>query len=68
MKAAPVTAVAFGFCKVIFSSVVSLVPIEAGVKALTTVNGAGPLTTLKVPIDAAPVPALVVVTGPLLLL
>ena len=66
VKAAPVTAVAFGFSKVIFNTVVSFVPTEPGVKTLLTVKGAGPLTTLSVPMAAAPLPAFVVATGPLL--
>ena len=68
VNAAPVTATPFGLVSVIFTTEVSPVPIEPGVKALPAVIGAAPLTTPSVAIEAVPVPALVVVTGPLVLM
>ena len=62
VNAAPVTAVVFGFVSVIVRTLVSLVPIEAGVKDLATVSW---LATTSVSL-AAPVldPAFVVVSEP----
>ena len=64
MNAAPVIAVAFALLRVTVSVLLPPVPIEAGLKLLATVGGA---RTVKVAVAAAPLPALVVVTDPVLL-
>ena len=62
MKAAPVAAVAFGFVSVIVSTLVSLVPIEAGVNDLATVSA---FNTVRLALAAAVLaPAFVVVSAP----
>ena len=62
MKAAPVTAVAFGFVSVMVRTLVSFVPIEAGEKAFAAVS---PERTVSVELAAAVLePALPVVMAP----
>ena len=62
VKAAPVAAVAFGFVSVIVSTLVSLVPIEPGVKDLATVSA---FRTVRLAFAAAVLaPAFVVVSAP----
>ena len=62
VKAAPVTAVAFGFVSVIVSTLVSVVPMEPGVNAFATVS---PESTVSVALAAAVLaPAFVVVSPP----
>ena len=63
MKAAPVTAVAFGLVSVMVSTLASLVPIEAGANAFATVSAP---STVSVALAAAVLaPALVVVSAPI---
>src|SRR5438477_174327 len=62
VKAAPVIAAAFGFVSVIVSTLVSLVPIEPGVKDLATVSA---FRTVRLAFAAAVLaPAFVVVSAP----